>query len=70
MPRRDKGIYVPRWTDAAADAAWKELSSESAADGNSQDSTMLKLLQGKAELEPVLRGVARAGTARDEAVAA
>ena len=62
--------YAPRWTDAAADATWRELSRRSAADGDrSQDSTMLRLLQKRADLESVLHGVARAGTTRDETVA-
>ena len=71
-PQCDKGVpeaYAPRWTDAAADTTWQRLADLSAAEGGSKDSIMLKLLQRRAERESALREVARAGTARDEAVA-
>ena len=42
--------YAPRWTDSAADAAWKVLQQQSAAADKSTEGAMLALLLDAKEL--------------------
>jgi len=62
--------YAPRWTDSAADAAWKVLEQQSIAAAKSTEAAMLALLLDAKGRARYVKDVGALGTPRDGKVAA